>query len=82
MTKQAVTTEAIFAMRVSNRVLHEGVGHDDEVARQPGAEEQGPGHGQVAPRAKALFAKQEQAVVLELHCVSANHEFSGHVRPG
>ena len=53
--KQPVGTRA-----VPDRVLHERVGGDDEVAREPRPHEQGHGHRQVTELAESLLAEEEQ----------------------
>ena len=45
---------------VSDRVLHERVGGDDEVAREPRPHEQSHGHREVTEPAESLLAEEEQ----------------------
>ena len=52
--------DAVLAQPVADRVLHEGVGDDDEVAREPRAQRQGDGRREVPPRAEPLLAEEEQ----------------------
>ena len=49
------------ARQVTDRVLHEGVGRDDEEARDPRAEKDQECRHPVAPRAEALLAEQQGA---------------------
>ena len=51
---------AIVAQRVSQRVLHEGVRDDDEIAGQPGTEAQGNCGREVTLRTETSLSEQKQ----------------------
>ena len=51
---------AVRTRRVTHRVLHERVGGDDEIAGEPGTEEQRQRGREVAARAQAFFAEEEE----------------------
>ena len=57
----AITSVPSGGNGVPHRVLHEGVGHEDEVRRKPASNGNAHGSEKVFSRAKPLLAKHERA---------------------
>ena len=58
--RSARWSDPVGARAVADRVLHERVGGDDEVAREPRPHEQGHGHREVTEPAESLLAEEEE----------------------